>query len=66
MNLLIALIDPTHVDHNRAHQWFSSGQITGSYLLALAVAHGGNFATLDRHIVADAVIGGSRALYSIP
>ena len=137
VNVLIALIDPTHVQHDRAHLWFGatghvawatcpltqngvlrivghsrypnspggpavvvqllqaflaldghefwpddvslldssrvngsrlldSAQITDSYLLALARAHGGSFATFDRHLIADAVTGGSTALYPIP
>ena len=137
VNVLIALIDPAHVHHGRAHNWFGSAgkrgwatcpltenallrivghprypnspgnpavvaeflaemrshpghefwpddaslfddglvdrsrllvssQITDAYLLALAMAHHGKFATLDRRIVADAVIGGSEAVFSIP
>jgi toxin-antitoxin system PIN domain toxin len=136
VNVLIALIDPTHVQHDRAHDWFAaqgkrawatcpltengvlrivghqrytnspgtpaavaelvamlrsvgghrfwpddvtlfdtqridltrlldSGQVTDTYLLALAVAHGGKLATFDRHLVADAVIDGSQALHLI-
>jgi hypothetical protein len=131
VNVLIALIDPTHMQHDRAHDWFAaqgrhawatcpitengvlrivgharypnspgspaavaesmtvflalsghefwaddvtlfdaarvdtarlldSTQITDSYLLALAIAHGGKLATFDRHLVASAVIGGTR------
>jgi toxin-antitoxin system PIN domain toxin len=137
VNVLIALIDPTHVQHDRSHVWFAatgrhawatcpitsngvlrivgstrcpnspgnpsavaeivevlcdlgghelwpddvsifdksrfytdrildSAQITDSYLLALARAHGGKLATFDRHLIADAVIGGVKALYLIP
>ena len=133
VNVLVALIDPAHVQHDRAHDWFAakgrkawatcpltengvlrvvgharypnspgtpaavagllsvllalgghefwpdditlfdnqridtsrlldSGQVTDTYLLALAHAHGGQFATFDRRLVTDAVIGGSRAL----
>jgi toxin-antitoxin system PIN domain toxin len=136
VNVLIALIDPLHVQHDRAHDWFAaqgkhawatcpltengvlrivgharypnspgtpaavaelvailcalgghefwpydvtlfdsqrvdstrlldSGQVTDSYLLALAVAHGGQLATFDRHLVTDAVIDGSKALHLI-
>ena len=136
VNVLIALIDPTHVQHDRAHRWFSaqgkkawatspltengvlrivgnarypnspgtpaavaeilsvfcnlnghrfwpddislldsphvasdhlldSTQVTDTYLLALARAHGGQLATFDRHLVADAVIGGAKALHRI-
>lgn len=136
VNVLIALIDPTHVRHDHAHNWFAaqgrkawatcpltengvlrivghpryptspgtpaavaellavlcsvaghqfwpddvtpldaqrfapsrlldSGQVTDTYLLALAVAHGGQLATFDRHLVTDAVIEGSKALHLI-
>lgn len=137
VNVLIALIDPTHIQHDRAHAWFAahgkrawatcpltengvvriisqprypnspgipaavaeivavlrtvgnhvfwpadvsildqkrlntarlleSGQITDSYLLALAAVHGGKLATFDRKLVTDAVIGGAKALHVIP
>jgi hypothetical protein len=136
VNVLIALIDPAHVQHDRAHDWFAakgqrawascpltengvlrivgsarypnspgtpaavaemvailrglgghafwpddvtlldnqrvdsarlldSGQVTDTYLLALAAAHGGQLATFDRHLVTDAVVGGARALHLI-
>jgi hypothetical protein len=136
VNVLIALIDPAHVQHDRAHDWFAakgkkawvtcpltengvlrivghprypsspgtpaavaelmaillalggherwpddvslldqrridttclldSGQVTDTYLLALACAHGGKLATFDRRLVTDAVIDGSRALHLI-
>ena len=136
VNVLIALIDPAHVQHDRAHDWFvakgkkawatcpltengvlrivgyprypsspgtpaavaelmaillalggherwpddvslldqrridtarllDSGQVTDTYLLALARAHGGKLATFDRRLVTDAVIDGSRALHLI-
>lgn len=136
VNVLIALIDPAHVRHDRAHDWFAakgrkawatcpltengvlrvvgharypnspgtpavvaelmaillalggrefwpddltlldrrridtarlldSGQVTDTYLLALARVHGGQLATFDRHLVVDAVIDGARALHVI-
>lgn len=136
MNVLIALIDPGHVQHDRAHDWFSSkgsktwatspltengvlrivghprypnspgspaavaellaslrelsghvfwpddislldrqhlnparllesAQVTDSYLLALARAHGGQLATLDQRLVTDAVINGRHSLHLI-
>ena len=136
VNVLIALIDPAHVQHDRAHDWFAakgrhawatcpltengvlrvvgharypnspgnpaavaelfailralgghefwpdditlfdsqrvesarlldSGQVTDTYLLALATAHGGQLATFDRHLVTEAVIDGSKALHLI-
>jgi len=48
-------------DHALTH-----GQLTDVYLLALAVAHGGRLATLDRRIPAMAVTGGRDALVVIP
>jgi hypothetical protein len=39
--------------------------VTDTYLLALAVAHGGQFATFDRRLVAEAVINGPQALHLI-
>lgn len=136
VNVLVALIDPAHVQHDRAHDWFAakgrkawatcpltengvlrvvgharypnspgtpaavadvlsvllalgghefwpddislfdsqridatrlleSGQVTDTYLLALARGHGGQLATFDRRLVADAVIDGSKALHVI-
>lgn len=136
VNVLIALIDPAHVQHDRAHEWFAvrgrkawatcpltengvlrivghprypnspgtpaavaefmavlrglggyefwpddvtlldsqridsarlldSGQVTDSYLLALARAHGGQLATFDRRMVIDAVAGGAQTLHLI-
>ena len=136
VNVLIALIDPAHVHHDAAHEWFadhgrqawatcpltengvlrivghvrypnspgtpaavaqlmvdmralpghafwpddislldaekldltrllSSGQVTDSYLLALAAAHGGQLATFDRRLVTDAVRNGPQSLYLI-
>lgn len=136
VNVLIALIDPAHVQHDAAHEWFaahgkrawatcpltengvlrivghprypnspgtpaevaqlmkglralpgyvfwpdnislldtkminterllSSGQVTDSYLLALACAHKGQLATFDRRLVTDAVCGGAQSLHLI-
>lgn len=136
VNVLIALIDPAHIQHNAAHVWFaahgkkawatcpftengvmrivghvrypnspgtpaavaqlltglcalpghvfwpsdislldakkmdstrilSSAQVTDSYLLALACAHGGKLATFDHRLVADAVRGGAKGLHLI-
>lgn len=55
----VSLMDPERVDASRL---LSHGQVTDSYLLALAVAHGGRLATLDRRLVCDAVVGGKAAL----
>lgn len=133
VNVLIALIDPAHMQHDRAHGWFAktgknawatcpltengvirivghsrypnspgtpaavaelmsgflglpghefwaddltlfdvrrvraerlldSAQVTDTYLLALAAAHGGQLATFDRNLVTDAVVKGSQSL----
>jgi toxin-antitoxin system PIN domain toxin len=136
VNVLIALIDPAHVQHDRSHAWFAksakkawatcpltengvlrivgharypnspgtpaavaelmagflalpghefwaddltlfdgqlvrgdrlldSAQVTDTYLLALAAAHGGKLATFDRSLVSDTVVNGSQALHLI-
>ena len=136
VNVLIALIDPAHVQHDRAHAWFAksgkkawatcpltengvlrivghsrypnspgtpaavaelmsgflglpghefwaddltlfdsrrvrgdrlldSAQVTDTYLLALASAHGGQLATFDRNLVTDAVVNGVQFLHRI-
>ena len=137
VNVLIALIDPLHISHDAAHDWFAehgaagwatcpltengvirivgspkypnspgspaavaaivaqlrllaghvfwpddislvgndnvdpariltSAQVTDSYLLALAVAHGGRLATFDRRLSVSAVEGGKAALLLLP
>ncbi|MGB2623652.1 MAG: TA system VapC family ribonuclease toxin [Candidatus Acidiferrum sp.] len=136
VNVLIALLDPAHIHHEEAHNWFSaqgrkawascpltensvlrilgdqrypnspgnpsavaeilaelfalpghvfwpddisildrekldpsrlltSRQVTDSYLLALARAHKGQLATLDRRLIPDAVKSGPSALHLI-
>lgn len=55
----ISLMDARYIDSSRL---LSSAQVTDSYLLALACAHDGKLATLDRRMVVNAVLGGSRAL----
>jgi hypothetical protein len=136
VNVLIALIDPAHVAHDAAHEWFGSighenwatcpmtengvlrivghpkypnspgspaavaaiviglrdlaghhfwaddlslvaapsvdpsqiltaAQVTDTYLLALAKAHGGKLATFDRRLSAAAVKGGKSSLHVI-
>lgn len=133
VNVLIALVDPVHVQHEQAHEWFartgvqafatcpitengllrivahpkypnsagtpavvlqslvairalpghhfwpddlsltdaryveagrlsSHAQVTDSYLLALARAHGGRLASMDRRLVTSAVKDGGQAL----
>jgi hypothetical protein len=41
----------------------TSGQVADSYLLALAVAHGGKLATFDRRLAVNAVKNGAQALF---
>ena len=55
----ISLLDRDKVEHGRL---LSSSQVTDSYLLALACAHDGHLATLDRHLVTDAIRDGSQSL----
>lgn len=56
------LFDPHRIDRSRL---LDASQVTDTYLLALAVAHGGQLATLDRRVIADAVVGGAGALHII-
>ncbi|OWJ64458.1 TA system VapC family ribonuclease toxin [Inquilinus limosus] len=58
----ISLMDSARIDPGRL---LSSGQLTDTYLLALALAHHGQLATFDRRLVTDAVHGGSQALHLI-
>lgn len=50
----ISVLDRTHFHHGYIH---SPRQLTGLYLLALAVHHGGRLVTFDRHIALSAVAG---------
>lgn len=50
----VSLLDEKVVDRTRIH---GSRQVTDVYLLALAVAKGGRFVTLDRSIPLSAVAG---------
>lgn len=50
----ISLLDARHFDHSQIH---GSRQLTDSYLLALALHHGGRLVTFDRRIAASAVPG---------
>ena len=58
----ISLVDAGHVD---ADQVLTSAQVTDTYLLGLAVAHGGRLATFDRRLSVKAVNGGKAALHII-
>jgi predicted nucleic acid-binding protein len=78
VNVLIALLDQRHVHHEPAHSWFAlaqangwasratptvRGQLTDTYLLALAVHHGGRLVSFDRRLSCEAVAGGREALW---
>jgi predicted nucleic acid-binding protein len=52
-------------DRVDAAQLSTHRRVTDSYLLALAVKHGGKFATLDRRLSPDPVAGGRNALVVI-
>ena len=58
----ISMLDEERIDLSRL---LTSGQVTDSYLLALAIAHGGQLATLDRRLSADAVRNGSSGIHLI-
>jgi toxin-antitoxin system PIN domain toxin len=58
----ISLMDPARIDAGRL---LSSGQLTDTYLLALAQAHHGQLATFDRRLIPDAVHGGNQAIHLI-
>lgn len=45
-----------------ASRLLEAGQVTDTYLLALAVHHGGTLVTFDRRLVGSAVAGGAAAL----
>jgi uncharacterized protein len=58
----ISLLDPQLIDTSRL---LAANQITGSYLLALAVANEGQLATFDRRLIPDAVHNGAKGLHRI-
>ncbi len=55
----ISVSDGVHVD---ARLLSSHSRVTDSYLLALAQAHGGRLATMDRKLAPDAVPDGAASL----
>lgn len=55
----ISLIDSRHVNSARL---LTTAQITDTYLLALAHAHGGRLATFDRRLLTSAVPNGEDSL----
>lgn len=52
-----SVLDGGKIDASRIH---GPGQLTDTYLLALAVAHGGRLVTLDQSIPLDAVRGAQK------
>jgi predicted nucleic acid-binding protein len=58
----ISLLDKNKIELNRM---LSANQVTDSYLLALAIAHGGQLATFDRRLIPDAVKNGAQGLHLI-
>ena len=58
----ISIADAEHIDATRLS---SHSQVTDTYLLALARAHGGRLASMDRRLVVDAVVGGRLLLAQI-
>lgn len=58
----VSLLDAAAVDAGRL---LSTGQVTDSYLLALAVKHGARLATFDKRLVTSAVHGGEAARHVI-
>ena len=58
----VSLVDDEAVDPSRV---LTPGQVTDTYLLALAKQHGGQLATFDRRLSTAAVKGGKSALHLI-
>lgn len=58
----ISLMDAGRFDQSRL---LNASQVTDSYLLALACAHGGKLATFDRRMIANAVRDAARAFHLI-
>jgi toxin-antitoxin system PIN domain toxin len=58
----VSLLDSNLLDASRL---LTSGQITDSYLLALAQAHDGQLATYDHRLITTAVRGGNQSLHVI-
>ena len=58
----ISLLDQNLIDTSRL---LTTGQVTDSYLLALARSHGGQLATFDRRLIVDAVLNGASSLHLI-
>jgi len=56
----ISLLHPIGIDASRL---LEAGQLTDTYLLALAVHHGGRLVSFDRRLSCEAVVGGREALW---
>ena len=57
VNVLVALFDPAHPNHDDAHQWFAANRKRGWASCPLAVHHGGRLATFGRSIPLRGVVG---------
>jgi uncharacterized protein len=58
----ISLLDQEKIDRDRL---LNSSQVTDSYLVALAIANGGQLATFDRRLSVDAVHSGASGIHLI-
>jgi len=58
----LSLLGQSGVDVSRL---LEAGQLTDTYLLALAVHHGSRLVSFDRRLSCEAVIGGREALWLI-
>jgi toxin-antitoxin system PIN domain toxin len=58
----LSLLDESHVDASRL---LEATQLTDTYLLALAVRHGGRLVSFDRRLSGQGVAGGREALWLI-
>lgn len=58
----ISLVEARRADSSRL---LTAARVTDTYLLALAVAHAGQLATLDTRLTPEAVLGGRAALHLI-
>lgn len=58
----LSLLDSPLIDRERL---LASEQVTDTYLLALAVRHGGRLATFDKRLITSAVRGGEAARFVI-
>lgn len=58
----ISLLDREKFD---LQHLLNASQVTDSYLLALAIAHGGKLATFDRRLISNAVRNGAQGLHLI-